>query len=560
MRVPLPPFRARSANRKATLCIGIGASLMIAGCSGGGKGSGAFPAIPSPTTSVVGTAKANIAALNWGLPFGEPNTIDPPNTGYYSSSLVSSALCDNLLRLNADYSITDGVASLRKPDSRTLALSIRKGVKFWDGSQVTPADVVWSLEHARQGLTGFLFRNVDTIKASGPSEVTVRLTKPDSLLPKELASFAGAVQQKSFGEKAGKALGSPAKGLMCTGPYELKQWKPGSSIELEKNQHYWDPAFAAKAGHVSLKFLSDSTALTQALLSGEIDGAYEVPAALVPALSKATSGAVTFGAPSQLYLALSPTRAGGPLGSPELRKAFYMTIDRKALAKSVYHGAANYTALNVDVWNNPTTSAEAKAVWRKAYDSFRSERSDWGSKAALSQARSLAKKAGYQGQPITLAVLAGDATMNQAAVLMQASAKEAGFNVEIRPLDPAAYADAAANPAAREKLDLYLNVSFNVAPDALEATETFLPGTYFNFIGYKNQTVISLVERARATSDSTQQAKLLTEAQSIYEKNYGFQGLVQISEISFLKKGLGGATASFAYMNQPSLARIGSSK
>ena len=29
---------------------------------------------------------------------------------------------------------------------------------------------------------------------------------------------------------------------MCTGPFELKQWKPGAEVDVVANRHYWDPA------------------------------------------------------------------------------------------------------------------------------------------------------------------------------------------------------------------------------------------------------------------------------------------------------------------------------
>jgi peptide/nickel transport system substrate-binding protein len=87
-----------------------------------------------------------------------------------------------------------------------------------------------------------------------------------------------------------------------------------------------------------------------------------------------------------------------------------------------------------------------------------------------------------------------------------------------------------------------------------------MPGTYFNFIGYDNPEVTRLVKDSRSATDQVTVAKDLIAAQAEYEKNYGFQALVQLSEISFLRKGLGGMTTSFAYLSEPSLAQVGPSK
>jgi peptide/nickel transport system substrate-binding protein len=86
---------------------------------------------------------------------------------------------------------------------------------------------------------------------------------------------------------------------------------------------------------------------------------------------------------------------------------------------------------------------------------------------------------------------------------------------------------------------------------------TYTPGDPYNYTNYSNSQVTADINAALATSNLVQQARLLTNAQSIYEPAYWSQTLLQFDEILFLKKGLGGATASFAYLNEPSLALIG---
>ena len=537
------------------------AATALAACSGG-KTNGDATGLPSSRPSVVGTADGTMDTLTWALPLGEPNTIDPPNTAYYSSGLVANNLCESLLRLNADYSISDGLASLSQPTPMTLRLELRTDVTFWDGTPMTSADVVWSLEHTRESLVGPLYENVKAIRAVDEYTVELDMIRPDRLLPKEFASFSASIQQKEFSEQAGDKLGTPGTGVMCTGPYQFGSWEPGAGITLTANPNYWDPSRAAKASTVNLKFLTDSSALGQALKTGGVDGAYEVPAALVPALNDVDAGTLTLGSPSQQYVGLSPMRTDGPLNTPELRKAFFMTINRSDLAKGPFHGAAepNYTALNTSAWDNPSTGDAARTLWQEAYDAFAEEREGWGSDEAVAEAKELASEGGYTNEEITLAVPAGDQTFSQMALLIREQAGKAGFKVTIRSLDPASYSAATTDPAARADIDLYLNLSFNVAPDPIEAVTTFVPGTYFNFIGYDNPEVTSLITKARAADDSAAAAADLIAAQATYEQNYGFQALVQLNEISFLKKGLGGMTTSFAYLNQPSLASIGPQK
>ena len=350
----------RSLNAKAAK-LGLGAAaaaLALTACTG--SSGGATPSSPAGAAnekvSTFGTAAGTVDSLKWGLPYGEPNTIDPPNTAYYSSALVAMSLCEPLTRLNPDYSVSDGLASLAQPDDLTMVYTLKPGITFWDGTPLTAEDVVWSLDHARDPatLTSFLYANVASVTATGPLEVTLKLSAPDAMVPIELATFAGAIQQKEFSEKAGKDLGTPKVGVMCSGPLKFDSWTAGQSITLVANTSYWDPARAAKTKKVELSFTADSSTLAQALSSGELDGAYEVPAAIIPKLRESTAGTLVTGAPTQLNLQLPVLSTTGALSSPDIRKAFYMSIDSVGIAKVVYQDAAvaNYTGLNKDSWDN----------------------------------------------------------------------------------------------------------------------------------------------------------------------------------------------------------------
>jgi peptide/nickel transport system substrate-binding protein len=554
--------RQPARRRPWALVAAIAALTAVAAACSSSSHSTAPAAADISTVSSYGVASGDLSTLTWDLPFGEPNTVDPPNTADYSSSLIAGNLCDPLLRLNPNYSISPNLATYSQPNPLTLIFNIRRGVTFWDGSPVTSADVVWSLQHSASPSTAvsFLYTNVKSITATGPYQVTVKFTRPDSLFLFEMSSFSGMVQEKSFAERAGSKLGSAAGKIMCSGPYELTSWTPGTGMTLTANPHYWNPAYRARAHTIHILFDTDSTSIAQALISGQLDGAYEIPPAVIPRLRTASSGKLIFGAPTQLYLTLSVAGPTGVLASLDIRKALWMTINRQELAAAAYSGAAtpNYTQMNVDSWKNASWPAAAQKIWSTAYAGFERQEQSWGTPAAISAAKTLAAKAGYHGQPIVLATLAGDATLAEVAGLIQGWAQEAGLNVQIKPLQPLAYENASYSAQYRAGLDLLLGTSFNVAPNPLEPMGlTYSPGDPYNYTNYSNPQVTADINDALATSNLVEQARLLTAAQSIYEPAYWSQTLLQFDEILFLKNGLGGATASFAYLNEPSLAIIG---
>src|SRR5262249_29354857 len=157
-------------------------------------------------------------------------------------------MCDDLLRLTPSFGIAPAIAtSWHYANPTTLVFDIRKGIQFWDGHELTSADVVYSmlrnLNPKDAPVNGAYYSQVKSITATGPFQVTVTFSTPDELFVKEMATISGAIAEKSFLQKEGSKYGTAAGGVMCTGPYELKQWSPGNQIVLQANPHYWDPAY-----------------------------------------------------------------------------------------------------------------------------------------------------------------------------------------------------------------------------------------------------------------------------------------------------------------------------
>jgi peptide/nickel transport system substrate-binding protein len=556
-------------NRLTAAIVVVATALALTACGSNNKSGGATTAGSSgagPTThangltlvTTAGKAVGDVDHLNWGMPYGEPNTIDPPNTAFYSSAFAAAQMCDALLRYNPDLSTKPGLATVTQPDPKTIQIALRKGVKFWDGTEMTSADVQYSLQRTAdpKNIVGFLFTAVKSIDATSRYHVTIHLKTPDELPIKELASFSGMVYEKKFAEKAGKSFGSSKGGIMCSGPYELAKWNPGTSIELKANPHYWDPAYKPHAATVSLKFFNNSSTLASALAAGEIDGAYEVPAQTIPQLSKASSGKLHYG-PSMMSSGLSVARPDGPLKSVKLRQALYMTLDRSAIAKVVFHGAATpaYTLLAPSTWD-----PAARGAWAQAYKPFETAGQKFGTAGAVEQAKQLVSQSGYDGTPLVFTIQAGDVVGEQISQLVQEQAKQIGVKVKINALPAIKYAQASTDPKARAGTDLLQAVNFNIAQDPLEPIPfTVLPGSFYNYTNYSDSQVTKLLTEAKQTLDPAKRNAMTIQAQSIYEKDYLAETLVEIPEISFLNNRLAGATTSFAYMDTPSLALIGSS-
>ena len=106
-----------------------------------------------------------------------------------------------------------------------------------------------------------------------------------------------------------------------------------------------------------------------------------------------------------------------------------------------------------------------------------------------------------------------------------------------------------------------LLVAAQKLPDPLDYLGLWFPkGAIFDYTNYNNATVNTDLAKAIGTYNPAQRAKLITAAQAIYMHDYIVIPVVNPYEALFLNHSITGATASFAYIYEPSLAMLGSAK
>jgi len=165
-------WEQRSAAVKSVGAV-VGSALLVsslAACSGSSGTSSGRSGVASGSTATQSTelttapGKGAVSSITWDLFEGEPTSLDFVKAGNYSPDEVVSNLCDNLLRLNPDYTTSPGLAtSVGTPDSTHYVYTIRPGVRFSDGQPLTAEDVVLKVKpatvcivatHGASGATG----------------------------------------------------------------------------------------------------------------------------------------------------------------------------------------------------------------------------------------------------------------------------------------------------------------------------------------------------------------------------------------------------------------------
>ena len=267
-----------AAVAAAALCL----ALLASGCSPA-SGGNTTPGKPEwKLTSQTDKPSGDIDSYTWAS-YAEPYSLDNAYAFDYADNQVLANVCESLLRLNPDYSLTPSLAeSFAHPTPTSWVYTIRSGVTFHDGTPLTANDVVVSMNRHLDPAIGSawysVYQNVESIKQSGDSEVTVTMKVPDSQFNLGMGGSAGVIESAATLAKAGKDYGNSTGGVNCTGPFSLQNWTAGESITLKRYEKYWDPTLRAKAGEVKFLFMNDATARVNALKSGQVDGGWMLPA------------------------------------------------------------------------------------------------------------------------------------------------------------------------------------------------------------------------------------------------------------------------------------------
>jgi len=338
---------AKLTRRSMVLgALGIGASALLAAC-GGATTTPTAAAVPATATTVKASAAPSTAASSApsaapaggaspaasgaasaapsaavstapaANPFGEPKKRGgnyifgvagesvPRNfvgTSYYGTTafLISKMLYTPLVILDKDW-VTIGPAIATKwewsADNKQLTMTLRKDIKFHDGSPLTAKDVEFTYKlmvradtaPAVQDLTIFdggdeyKKGTTDTFKGvTVVDDYTVRfnLTSPSSVFLRNVSN-CGILPAKAFGAEALAAGSDMAKlpffdgKAIGTGPFKVKSYDSKTALTLEANKDYYKGAPVLDG--IVFRFGLLATAQVAALQSGEIDSALLVP-------------------------------------------------------------------------------------------------------------------------------------------------------------------------------------------------------------------------------------------------------------------------------------------
>ena len=310
-------------------------------------------------------ATTHAATLRWGAQ-NDILTLDPHSQNHATTSSILQHTYEGLTRYTKAYAIEPALATGWQQISPTqLRFTLRKGVKFHDGSPFTADDVVFSYGRIMQpqGTMQVYVGSVKEVKKVDDHTVDFLLSGPNPVLLRNIADFrimskAWSVKNKSENVQnyVAKEESYASRNANGTGPYILKTWEPDKRVVFAANPDWWDKREGNVTDIVYTPIKADATRIA-ALLSGDVDMVTDLPPQDVTRLRSEAKLKVLDGHEVRTIfigmdqhsdeLRYSSVKGKNPFKDLRVRKALNLAVDREAIRRVTMRGLSIPAAIMV---------------------------------------------------------------------------------------------------------------------------------------------------------------------------------------------------------------------
>jgi peptide/nickel transport system substrate-binding protein len=267
----------------------------------------------------------------------EPPGLDPTASASAAiDRVVYSNIFEGLVKTDRNGKFVAGLAAKWdvSADGKVYTFQLRKGVTFHNGETFNAQVAKWNLERgAAEGTKNAhpeFFRAIENIET--PDEFTLKLTLKDvnSLFIVQMAEGDSVMlPMKGFENTAAQPIG--------TGPFKFVAWNRGDSVEMVRNDKYWNPQLPY-LDKVTYRFIKDPSAQVAALKAGDVDVlGWILAPEIAMGISRDKKFKVLSGA-STSEVIMSTNNKTKPFDNKLVRQAMAHAIDRKTVTELVVLG------------------------------------------------------------------------------------------------------------------------------------------------------------------------------------------------------------------------------
>jgi len=338
----------------------------------------------------------------------------PPKLARVASNRQVAPAIESLFRFDNTGKTVPWLAtgSENSVETKTITLTLRKGVKFHDGTDFNAEAVKWNLSQcmaARTGGTG-KFKAIDVID---DYTVRINLTEWDSTVISNLAQTLGMMISPAAYKKNGEEW--CAKNPVGTGPFQFVSWEKDVRTVYKKFPDYWQKG-KPYLDRIEWILIVDTLTQELSLRRGETDIILTLASKPLAGLEK--DGLVVTGVrmgSGVRGLVPDSVNPKSPFADVRVRQAAQYAIDTEAIVKAIFYGK-----------NEPINQYVSKAHW--GYNP-----SVVGYPYNPTKARQLLAEAGYPNGFKTKILWLSTPEDDQVFAAVQGYFKAVGIDAELDP-------------------------------------------------------------------------------------------------------------------------------
>jgi peptide/nickel transport system substrate-binding protein len=351
------------------------------------------------------------------------------------TALIGLHMFETLYAFDASFAPQPQLAAGEKllDGGKTIVITLRQGVPFHNGKEMTSEDVVASLKRWGEfGARGKLLMEAATaLEATGKYDVTLKLSAPNGAWKSLLANMGGgpAIYPAESVGKAGAGAIDP-KSLFGTGVFRFNEWRPNRYVELIRFDKYasvngkpdgYAGAHAAKVDAIRFMPVPDVGTRVSGVQAGDYDYAEFISGDLYDTLKANRQVVIQRSAGPLFGLFFMNSKEGILKDNFKLRRAIQMALNKEEALRVSFGPEALWSASGSIFPKGNLWYSEAGTAAYNQHDA--------------AKAKALAIEAGYTGTPIRLLVSTNYQTHYDQATVFTKQLAAAGNNVQLIVVD-----------------------------------------------------------------------------------------------------------------------------
>jgi peptide/nickel transport system substrate-binding protein len=476
--------------------------------------------------------------------YSDPTSLSLIGNTDQNASILARLITDALVDYDGDLALQPRVAESWElsADGKTLTFHLREGVRWHDGSPVTAADVVFTVERVRDPETQArswmgLFQDVESVEAVDARTVVAKYSRV-------YADFLDAwrvplIPAHALGPDEEFLTSGFARHPIGCGPYRFVSWTPGSEVVLASHEDHWSGAPTLKK--IVFHVVPDERTAFEALLRGDIDLLGLTPDLWREARAGRIGDGFRIERVSRLALWNVAWNMDGTnpfFKEPRVHQAMTLALDRERFLEQALEGLGRPAAtpwLPGTPWHDPSVEPWPFDPGGAA---DRLEETGWTD----SDGDGVRDR---DGVPFSFTLLlpatAQAATTDRMAAWMQERLAAIGVRMEVERLEWRAFLE---RRRSREFHAAMASLVFTPSPDLYDLLHSSAARGGYNYPGIADPEIDRLLEEGRNTLDPEARRKVYFRLQERVRELEPMACLFQFSQVVLIDAALRGPRPS----------------